>query len=511
MRNSDPDYRTILTAAQMRWADQQTIERIGLPGAALMESAGHTVAERVCHLLPRVRRVLVLAGPGNNGGDGFVAARYLHEAGIAAEVALAGDLESLKGDALLHARTAVACGVTVHQRCQVDAALRNRVIHAGLVVDALFGTGLVRELSGQMHDLVCCVNEVDTPVLAVDIASGLCSDTGGVLGCAVQAMWTLPIAVWKWGHLLGEGRRYSGELLPPAAIGIPAAVLRQSMQEVAGAALAAWVLDDRLVRQGVFQRSTDSHKGKGGHVWVFGGSHGYTGAPRLSAAGAFAAGAGLVSIACPADVYEVLATAETEVMVHDQARAPWQKADALVAGPGWGREQQKQLQQLLAVEQPLVLDADALNMLADDGALAKGLMARKGLSVLTPHPGEAGRLLGMSAEEVQRDRLGAVLALAERFRAWVVLKGADTLIASPEKEVWLSPFAAPALATAGSGDVLSGMIAACLAGRREAQEAITAAVMLHALAGIRMSEESSMAWLAGEIPVVVRRVLAELS
>lgn len=511
MKSCDSHYRVILTAAQMRRADQQTIERIGLPGAVLMENAGRCAAEKIRCLLPDGRRALILAGPGNNGGDGFAAARYLHEAGVAVEVMLTGEIESLKGDALLHAKAAVACGVPVNQGRNSDAALRNRMIHAGLIVDALFGTGLARNISDHMRDIVRCLNEVDTPVLAVDIASGLCSDTGKVLGEAVQATWTLPIAAWKWGHLLGEGRRCGGELLPPAMIGIPAAVLRQSMREVAGAASMAWVLDDRLLRQGVFQRSADTHKGKGGHVWVFGGSHGYTGAPRLAAAGGFAAGAGLVSIACPAEVYEVLAAAETEAMVHEQGRAPWQKADALVAGPGWGKGQQKQLQQLLAAEQPLVLDADALNMLADDAEIVEGLVARKGVCVLTPHPGEAGRLLGMSAEEVQRDRLGAVLALAERFRAWVVLKGADTLIASPKKEVWLSPFAAPALATAGSGDVLSGMIAACLAGKCEAQEAITAAVTLHAMAGVRMSGESSMAWLAGEIPAVVRKVLAELS
>jgi len=203
----------------------------------------------------------------------------------------------------------------------------------------------------------------------------------------------------------------------------------------------------------------------------------------------------------------VLAAAEMEVMVHDQDQAPWQQADAVVAGPGWGKAQRQQLSKLVASEQPLVLDADALNMLAEDDGLAGQLADRAAVSVLTPHPGEAARLLGMTAGEVQADRLHAVLRLAERFRSWVVLKGAGTLLVSPDTETWLSPYAAPALATAGSGDVLSGMIGALLARQLEAQQALTAAVTLHALAGVRMSEESAMAWMAGEIPAVVRRLL----
>jgi len=239
----------------------------------------------------------------------------------------------------------------------------------------------------------------------------------------------------------------------------------------------------------------DVHKGDFGHLWIFGGSTGYTGAPRLAALGAMGVHAGLVSIACDASVYSIVATSSVEAMVHPQETAPWQSADAIVAGPGWGRNQQEMLAALLDSDKPLLLDADALNMLADDAMLLKSACARTALTVFTPHPGEAARLLGCNAEAVQEGRREALKALSDKLGGWVVLKGAGTLIASRGGEVWLCPFGSARLATAGSGDVLSGMIGGLLAHGLEPEKAITAAVILHAKAG-----EASGWYRAGQLP-----------
>jgi len=250
---------------------------------------------------------------------------------------------------------------------------------------------------------------------------------------------------------------------------------------------------------------------------VFGGSQGFTGAPRLAAMGAMSVHAGLVSISCPQDVYALLAASSLEVMVHPQADesnwadAAWKKADAVVAGPGWGVQQQAMLAELLRSDRVLLLDADALNMLSD--ADMKSLATdRKATTVFTPHPGEAARLLGSTASEIQQDRLSAVRALVSQLQGWVVLKGAQTLIGSPDGRVWLCPFGSSRLATAGSGDVLSGMIAGLLGQAGEEQEvlveqgvlveqAIAAAVALHARAG-----ESSGWYRAGQLPDKVTQI-----
>ncbi|MDX8401943.1 MAG: NAD(P)H-hydrate dehydratase, partial [Mariprofundaceae bacterium] len=243
------------------------------------------------------------------------------------------------------------------------------------------------------------------------------------------------------------------------------------------------------------------HKGAFGHVWVLGGARGFTGAPRLAAAGALAAGAGLVSIACPEDAYPAVAPGCLEAMVHGPETEGWRDADALVAGPGWGSAPDRKawLFQALACAAPMVCDADALNMIAADHALREAVAARAGLTVLTPHPGEAARLLACGVAAVEKDRPQAALDLARAFDAWIVLKGVPTLIAAPDGRIWVNPFGSPALATAGSGDVLAGAIGALLA-RRDPRPlspelAVPLAVALHGLAG-----EGEAVWRAGQIP-----------
>jgi len=260
-------------------------------------------------------------------------------------------------------------------------------------------------------------------------------------------------------------------------------------------------MDREVSREASPERPRSSHKRDFGHIWIFGGSRGYTGAPRLAASGAFAAGAGLVSIACPEDVYAIIAASSLEVMVHPQDSAPWRQADAILAGPGWGRAQRAMLMELLAADTPLILDADALNMVAEDQELRVRLINRTAMAVITPHPGEAGRLLGISVADVQSDRLAAALQLAEVFQCWCILKGSESLITNPQHDVWLCPFGSPGLATAGTGDVLAGMIAALLGQGLKPEKALRAAVTLHALAG-----EQKGWYLAGELGKVIQRL-----
>ncbi|MDQ6966928.1 MAG: NAD(P)H-hydrate dehydratase, partial [Mariprofundaceae bacterium] len=392
------------------------------------------------------------------------------------------DPENLAGAAAEHARRAAGSGAKIRPACgsSAGAVLAAWLTRGVLVVDAVFGTGLDRELQGWMHEAFGIINDSDRPVLAVDIASGIDSDSGKVMGAAIEADWTLPIAAVKWGHWLGEGRLHHGCMLPPADIGIDADCVVAHAQ----------VLDESVFAALLPPVRPDLHKGSFGHVWVFGGSQGFTGAPRLAAMGATSVHAGLVSICCPQDVYALLAASCLEVMVHPQAGvisqsneagqedAAWTKADAVVAGPGWGMQQQPMLGSLLRSDRVLLLDADALNMLAAEADLKSLAIDRKATTVFTPHPGEAARLLGSTASDVQQDRLAALRALLAQLQGWVVLKGAQTLIGSPDGRVWLCPFGSSRLATAGSGDVLSGMIAGLLGQGLSVEQALAAAVAL---------------------------------
>ncbi|MFQ5355740.1 MAG: NAD(P)H-hydrate dehydratase [Mariprofundaceae bacterium] len=499
----------ILTSKQMSWADRHSIKESGVSGKALMTQAGCCLARAI---VPRLddtvkSRLLIVAGPGNNGGDGFAATRWLMKRKMNIQIILLGKLADLKGDAAAHAAEASQKDIEIIE-CPDIATLadwQDSFVNTSIIIDAIFGTGLKRPLTGIMAKAVHIINASAVPVLSVDIASGIDSDSGRILGTAVKARWTLPIAACKWGHWLNEGREYAGDILDPARIGISDELITRSLQELAGPADRAQLIDRKMIFESFPGRPRRSHKKDYGHAWIFGGSQGYTGAPRLAAGGAFAVGSGLVSIACPDDVYSVVAASSLEAMIHPQQSAPWHSADSLLAGPGWGMKEQSLLAQLLQSDIPLVLDADGLNMLANDPDLIDKLVGRGSLGVLTPHPGEAARLLGVSAGEVESDRLASALGLADKFGCWIVLKGAETLVVSPQRHVWVCPFGTPRLATAGTGDVLSGMITGLLGQKQAPEKALPTAVALHALAG-----EQNGWYLAGDLPTMVRKVLLEL-
>ncbi|MDQ6981962.1 MAG: NAD(P)H-hydrate dehydratase [Mariprofundus sp.] len=500
----------ILTAAQMRWADQATT-RTGASTATLMDRAGVAIAAAVIECMPDYGRIVIIAGPGNNGGDGFAAAYYLRDRRLPVTVVSLIPLADLSDDVKIYADRAHEAGAKTREACADGcfAELERWLVRASMIVDCMFGTGVSRPLEGRMRDVVERINVSDRAVLSVDIASGICADTGCVLGVAVQADFTLPIATTKWGHWLNEGRDYTGKLLAAADIGITDATIQQGWAESCECAdedncfcvKSTSVIHDDFLDKAWPVRARLSHKGSYGHVWIFGGSMGLTGAPQLAGLGAYAAGAGLASIVCPDAVWPVIAAANLEVMAHPQSDADWQSADALVIGPGWGRAQGELLSTLFDTDKPIVVDADALNIVAARGSLRQKLIEREYLTVISPHPGEAARLLDITVEEVQRDRKKSVIALTTRYACWVVLKGSETLIASPQKDIYLNPFGSAQLAVAGSGDVLAGMIGAQLAKRNEAVSpaiAIAAAVALHGKAG-----ERGGWYLAGELAKVI--------
>jgi len=485
MKDSLTENCSILTAEQMRQADRHTIEVEGIASEQLMERAGRAVADAVVRSVTDGGRVVVVTGAGNNAGDGFVAARILRNRRIPVTAIPLVPLDKLQPEAAREAERAREAGVKVRPATGPEDLdyLSVWLSRSAIVIDAIFGTGLARPVEGWFAEAIECINRCDRTVLAVDIASGLDADSGKVLGTAVRADFTLPVAAYKWGHWLRDGRMLSGKLHRPARIGIAEAMLERMMREHPLVASNSHIINRKVIRAALPERRFDAHKSDFGNLWIFGGSKGYTGAPRLAASGALAVGTGLVSIACPEDVYEIVATSSLEVMVHPQERAKLERASAVIAGPGWGSGQGLMLEKLLESDKPLVLDADALNMLASDVSLVELLTNRDALTVLTPHPGEAGRLLGRSAAEVQEDRLGAAVELAQRYNCRIVLKGAGTLEALPDGSVMLCPFGSPNLAVAGTGDVLAGMIGGLLASGVDAAVAVSAAVALHAIAG----------------------------
>ena len=434
------------TAAVVRAADATAQRQCALPGRRLMQAAAAAALEEARRRWPRAQSFAVICGPGNNGGDGYDFATLARAAGYSVAVHAAAAIENLRGDAWVACTDWMAAGGAVERGAGFDLA------GADIVVDALFGTGLGRPLVGVWAAAVDAINGAGKPVLALDVPSGMDADTGAMLGCAVRATHTATFVGWKPGLFLAPGLAGSLSL---HRLGIPASAFAADavplLREVPDAALAD-----------LPRRARDSHKGRHGHVLVVGGDHGMPGAVRLAAEAALRSGAGRVTVATRAEHAPLLPLACPELMAvgceHPaELEARLATADVVVCGPGlgrgaWGRGM---LEALLAGvgSRPLVLDADALRQLVE-------LSPRElpPVSILTPHPGEAAALLACDTAAVQADRRRSVLAVARRWRAAVVLKGAATLVAGPEVEVpYVCAHGNPGMGTAGMGDVLAGI------------------------------------------------------
>jgi ADP-dependent NAD(P)H-hydrate dehydratase / NAD(P)H-hydrate epimerase len=463
----------LLTSAEMAAADRLAIAG-GITGSELMESAGRAVAEAVAERHPSGSRVVVVAGLGNNGGDGFVAARLLAERGARVEVMLLGDIAQLKGDAARAAKKWTG---------PVAAAEPRALAGAEVVIDALFGAGLDRSVDGKARALIEAINAGNAPVYAVDLPSGINGTSGAALGVAVKATHTITFFRKKPGHLLLPGRLHCGTVAV-VDIGIPAVVLDEIAPK-------AFENVPQLWRRYFPVPKHEGHKYDRGHAVVVSGRLWSTGAARLAARGALRAGAGLVTIASPREALAVNAAASLAVMVRPVDGAAElakflsdRRLNALAIGPGVGVGEAtcERVLAALAGQRAVVLDADAItSFAADPQRLAKALKARSAeATILTPHEGEFSRYFGALDDRIEvLSKLERARLAAKLVGSVVVLKGADTVVATPDGRAAIAANAPAFLATAGSGDVLTGMATGLLAQGMPAFEAAAAAVWLH--------------------------------
>ncbi len=489
----------VLTAAQMREADRRTIEG-GVAGAILMERAGAAVAQAVRERFPQARRIAVLCGKGNNGGDGFVAARYLGERAPA--VVLFARRHDVTGDAATQLGRLDEAGLSVQEVVDARAwqAIRDEVRGADLVIDALLGTGLRAGLEGLLGEVVRDLVDAAAPLVAVDIVSGLPSDGGAATGPVPRAALTVTFAAPKYGHVLPPAHAQAGELRV-TDIGITA-------QTHASVGPTLWLLDASDAARAYPARRAAAHKGDFGHVLAVAGSRGKSGAAVLSGTAALRAGAGLVTVATPEAAQPIVAAARPELMTEPLGSDALARilelagrCDAALVGPGWGAEGTAGEIARAFVAQcpaPLVVDADALNAFAPLSGREWPRLPR--LTILTPHPGEMARLLGRTTAAVQADRLAAARELARATGAVAVLKGERTLVAEPDGRTAVNPTGNPGMAKGGTGDALAGIIAALLARGCDAWTAATVGVFVHGLAGDRAAERVGQeSMLAGDL------------
>lgn len=484
--------RALYTAAQMRRVDAAAGATLGLNGAALMQRAAEAAFDALCRRWPSALRITVCCGSGKNGGDGYLLARIARQAGR--DVSVIALTPPQDPDTQAAADAWRASGGFLHPFAGAAS-----LPAADVYVDALYGIGLNRPLQGAAAALVDALNASGVPILALDIPSGLSADTGAVLGACVRAAATVSFIAWKRGQHTGAGTDTCGEL-ELASLQLPSAVFDE---EPAGAALLEW----ETLRTRLPARRRDVHKGLYGHVLAIGGDQGYGGAIRLAGEAALRSGAGLVSVATQEEHLAPLLAARPELMVAATAGpqeldALLNKATTLALGPGLGQRSWGHAlwHRALASAKSAVLDADALNL------LARHPRRFTSPTVLTPHPAEAARLLASDSASVQTNRYAAALAIAERYNAVVVLKGAGSLIAAPGRAVAVCPWGNPGMASGGMGDVLTGVVAALLAQGLDAWDAACLGAAAHARAG-DIAAADGAGLLAADLFVPLRRVL----
>jgi ADP-dependent NAD(P)H-hydrate dehydratase / NAD(P)H-hydrate epimerase len=513
----------VLNTEQMREADRRTIEDVGIPSIVLMENAGRQAVAAMEAAFENLaaQQVAVVCGRGNNGGDGFVVVRTLLQRGVDASVFLLGSVADVRGDARTNLEILGRLGVTVVEitNAQEWELHFTEVSKCDLLVDAILGTGFHGPLTGFLETVIADLNGLGVPIVSIDLPTGLSADTASVDGPAIEASMTVTLAAPKISLVLPPADSHAGDLVI-ADIGIPLPLI----DELEGPHLE--LLTRERMREIVPARAADSHKGDFGRVLVVAGSAGRTGAAHLSAIGALRSGAGLVTVATPRSCLPIVASMGAEYMtepVEETAsgtidfagvdRVLELKADVIAAGPGLGQAPATAAFVHALLERsgvPLVLDADALNAFAGD---PDRLMGREEVAVLiTPHPGEMARLLNISTEAVQRDRVRHAREFAAAHRVHVVLKGHRTIIAAPDGRTFVNLTGNPGMATGGTGDLLTGMIAAWFAQLLDAEAACKLAVYLHGAAGdLAEADEGDVSLVAGDIAARLGDAIMELT
>jgi len=479
----------LVTTEQMRSLDRAAIDDYGIPGVVLMENAGRAMAEAAAQMLDGSGRVIVVCGRGNNGGDGFVAARHLSNRSVPVEVYLLAAVDDLEGDAATNCHIAQRMKVPIFENPD-QATIEAAVNSANLVIDAILGTGISGEVHGAAREAIEAINQSTAPVVAVDIPSGISGDTGQVMGVAVRADRTLTFGLPKIGHYCYPGRDHCGEI-ELVDISLPATL-------VAAAELPTNLTTSQDVAAMLPPRWGDMHKGDAGRLLIVAGSPGMTGAAAMAGLAAVRSGAGLVTVGIPESLNYILEVKCTEVMTlplpetaqgslapeaMDEILEFAEGCDTVALGPGLSQvpktaELARQLIERISVS--LIVDADGLNACA--GA-TEPLKNRDAPTIITPHPGELSRLMGWSITDIQQDRVTAAQQAAQDLQCVVVLKGAGTVTANPDGEVWVNPTGNAGMASGGVGDVLTGVVGGLLAGGGDAMKAAISAVYCHGLAG----------------------------
>jgi hydroxyethylthiazole kinase-like uncharacterized protein yjeF len=480
----------LLTVDEMREMDRQTIESFGLPGRVLMENAGRGAARVLIKKFPDVfsKRVAIVAGRGNNGGDGFVIARYLAQAGVSVTVYLLSESSRLSGDAADNFNLLAGLNIPVREITDESGfnQVKTEMAHHQLWVDAIFGTGLNSEVKGFFKSVINFINGLNRPILSVDIPSGLDSDSGKTCGACIRTDVTVTFAFAKIGHIQLPGADYTGEL-HIIDIGIPPHIVENVRPQ-------HHLISKDSIRTDLKPRACDIHKGGTGHVLVLAGSPGKTGAAAMTAMSALRSGAGLVTLGIPESLNSVVESQALEVMTIalaetetgalsdasiDTVLSLLENKKCLAFGPGIGTHPKtKQLVMRLIREcpVPMVIDADGINNIADNPEI---LHNRKADIILTPHPGEMARMLNTTPKDVQENRIPFAKEFAVNHNVHLILKGALTLIAHPDGHVFINPTGNPGMASAGMGDVLTGMIAGFISQGYSLGTAARLSVYLH--------------------------------
>ncbi|MFL6198090.1 MAG: NAD(P)H-hydrate dehydratase [Thermoanaerobaculia bacterium] len=493
----------ILSAEAMREVDRCAIEELGIPSLVLMENAAIGVADAIGEVYEEAESAAIFCGPGNNGGDGLAIARHLAVRGYDVQVFLVAGARGMRGDAEVQLGICRRQGLAIQEVADEDGVVEalEEAREADLIVDALFGTGLSKPLEGMLADLVQGLNDLPLPRVAVDLPSGLNGSKAEPLGPHVEADLTVTFAAPKIAHVFPPASDSVGELVV-TDLGIPPELVEEAEEE--GGPLHLLVGEEL---SGLLpERKPGTHKGDYGHVLILAGSPGKAGAAILAARAAVRSGAGLVTAAVPASILDVVDLGSIESMTLplpdlslERVLEAAEGKSVLAMGPGLGQEKEtaEAVRRIaLEVPLPLVLDADGINAFAPPAGTAPELAGRSAETVLTPHPGELGRLLGIPTSEVQADRIAAARRAAAEAEAVVVLKGYRTLVATPGGEVHVNPTGNPGMATGGTGDVLTGLIAGLLAQGLGALDAARLGVYLHGLAGDLAAARTGEAALA---------------
>jgi NAD(P)H-hydrate epimerase len=491
----------VVTAEQMQHLDQKAIGIYGIPGIVLMENAGRGAAEAILRTFPDLLRhgVAIVAGKGNNGGDGFVIGRYLLNRGISVKVFLLADPKILRGDAETN------CQIFLRMKGEVIPipsykdlqTMKKSLEKFDLFVDGIFGTGLDAEVRGYYREVIDYLNTLRRTIVAIDIPSGLDANTGKPLGTAIRATRTLTFGLPKIGLLIPPGTDYAGDL-EVVDIGIP-------WKLIEGEKIQIDLLEEEEIRKSLATpRRRDSHKGDYGHLLVLAGSVGKTGAAAMASEAALRMGAGLVTLGIPKSLNAIMEVKLTEVMTeplpetakqtlslraYDTILRLCENKKAVIIGPGVGTFKETQslvLKMIKTLDLPIVLDADGLTALAPQ--IQTHLPTNRPI-ILTPHPGEMARLTGLTSKQVLEGRFDLCRNFSQSYQVYLVLKGYRTLVTTPQGEVFINPTGNPGMASGGTGDVLTGMIGGLVCQGLEILPSIQAAVYLHGLAGDRSAAE----------------------